>query len=164
MRAVTLFLGLLLAPAFAPEAGADQTVRLPLRTGWSLQSAALVRADGATLSRPGVDTRTWHAVTVPNTVVGALVENGTYPDPYFGMNLRKIPGTTYPIGERFTNLPMPADSPFKPSWWYRTEFDLPADGGERVWLHFDGINYREHLAERHAHRRADRRRRCVQAL
>ncbi len=64
-------------------------------------------------------------VNVPNTVVGALVESGHFPDPYFGMNLRTIPGTTYPIGERFTLLPTPADSPFKPSWWYRTELDAP---------------------------------------
>jgi exo-1,4-beta-D-glucosaminidase len=77
--------------------------------------------------------------------VGALVENGEYPDPNVGMNLRKIPGTTYPIGERFTLLPMPADSPFKHSWWYRTEFAVSASAGRHVALHFDGINYRANI-------------------
>lgn len=33
------------------------------------------------------------------------------------MNLRDIPGTTYPVGDRFTLLPMPDRSPFRPSWW-----------------------------------------------
>jgi exo-1,4-beta-D-glucosaminidase len=115
-------------------------------TQWTLQSSAAVKAGGAEISRPGFTTDGWHSIRVPNTVVGALVENGTYPDPYFGMNLRKIPGTTYPIGQRFTLLPMPADSPFKPSWWYRTEFEVPADrAGRAVSLHFEGINYRANV-------------------
>jgi exo-1,4-beta-D-glucosaminidase len=140
MRALAI-LAVMVVPVMA---AADQ--RVPLRNGWTLQSAARIAATGDTLSKPGVDTSAWHKVTVPNTVVGALVENGTYPDPYFAMNLRKIPGTTYPIGERFTLLPMPADSPFKPSWWYRTEFTVqPGAANRQVSLHFDGINYRANI-------------------
>jgi exo-1,4-beta-D-glucosaminidase len=49
----------------------------------------------------------------------------------------------YPVGEGFTDYPMPADSLFRPAWWFRTEFDLPAAAaGTRVWLHVDGLNYR----------------------
>jgi exo-1,4-beta-D-glucosaminidase len=126
------------------EAAASQGLRL--HKDWALQSSAKIAGGGEALSRPGYDPRGWYAVTVPNTVVGALVENGTYPDPYFGMNLRSIPGTTYPIGERFTLLPMPAESPFKASWWYRTEFDLEAElSGRSLWLRFDGINYRANV-------------------
>ena len=84
------------------------------RPAGALQSSAQVPAEGRRRLHRGFATDGWHAVTVPNTVVGALVENGTYPDPYFGMNLRKIPGTTYQIGEHFTLIPTPADSPFKP--------------------------------------------------
>jgi exo-1,4-beta-D-glucosaminidase len=144
---ISLKFTLLLAAASAcPPAAWGQSNRIPLKTGWALQSAAQVAARGDALSRAGADVTGWHQVTVPNTVVGALVENGHYPDPYFGMNLRKIPGTTYPIGERFTLLPMPADSPFKPSWWYRTEFSLPKTStGKTFWLHFDGINYRANI-------------------
>jgi len=117
-----------------------------VRPAWSLQSSARVAGTGPAISKPGYKADGWYKVRVPNTVVGALVENGTYPDPYFGMNLRSIPGTTYPIGERFTLLPMPADSPFKPSWWYRTEFTVPAARAGRAFaLHFDGINYRANL-------------------
>jgi exo-1,4-beta-D-glucosaminidase len=120
--------------------------KIPLQEGWMLQSSAVVKADGAALSSDGVDLSAWHRITVPNTVVGALVEIGQYPDPFFGMNLRKIPGTTYPIGQRFTLMPMPNDSPFKPSWWYRKEFDRPASShAKTIWLHFDGINYRANI-------------------
>lgn len=133
----------LAAVAAAAPAGAQSRTDL---TRWAIQSSARVPEQGDRLSRPGVDVRSWHAVTVPNTVVGALVEAGVYKDPYFGMNLRAIPGTTYPIGERFTLLPTPAESPFKPAWWYRTEFTLPgAKEGRRLALHFGGITYRANI-------------------
>ena len=101
--------------------------RIPLRDGWMLQSSCKVAAKGAQISVPGFPTDGWHATTVPSTVVAALVADKTYPDPYFGENLRSIPGTTYPIGKMFSVLPMPKDSPFRCSWWYRTEFRAPAD-------------------------------------
>lgn len=135
-----------LGVAIPRGASADAPARLPLATGWTLQSSAKVAAKGDALSRPGFETEGWYAATVPGTVVGALVGNGTYPDPFFGMNLRSIPGATYPIAKNFSHLPMPADSPFRASWWYRTEFELPAAAtGRTVWLHFDGINYRANV-------------------
>ena len=131
----------------APRAVGDAPPeRISLRTGWTLQSSAKVEAGGGSLSTPGYGARGWHAVAVPNTVAGALVENGTYKDPYFGMNLRALPGMDYPIGQRFTLLDTPKDSPFKPSWWYRTEFEVPAaHAGRSLALHFDGINYRANI-------------------
>jgi exo-1,4-beta-D-glucosaminidase len=135
-----------LALCLPSRALAEPGERLSLATGWALQASDRVPATGEVVSRPGFGLEGWHRASVPNTVVGALVADGTYPDPYFGMNLRSIPGTSYPVGERFTLLPMPADSPFKPSWWYRTEFQLPERlGQEQLWLHFDGINYRANL-------------------
>jgi exo-1,4-beta-D-glucosaminidase len=122
------------------------SARLPLRAGWLLQSSAHVQAAGGAISKPGYVAEGWHRINVPNTVAGALVDNGTYKDPYVGMNLRALPGMDYPIGQRFTLLATPKDSPFKPSWWYRTEFDLPASHeGRSLALHFDGINYRANI-------------------
>ncbi len=142
-RARMLALALLAGLCVAAPASAQPRTAL---TAWSIQSSARVPEKGGQLSRPGVNVASWQAVTVPNTVVGALVEAGVYKDPYFGMNLRSIPGTTYPIGERFTLIPTPVDSPFKPAWWYRTEFTVPArDAGRRLALHFDGINYRANI-------------------
>ena len=80
---------------------------------------------------------------MPTTVFAALVKQKVYPDPLFGMNLRSIPGVTYPIGTNFSNLPMQPDSPFAVPWWYRTEFTVPAAyKGKTLWLQFHGIDYR----------------------
>jgi exo-1,4-beta-D-glucosaminidase len=134
--------------AAQPLAAAAQTAssRLPLSAGWTLQDSAQVAAKGDALSKPGASVAGWHQVTVPNTVVGALVANGTYKDPFFGMNLRSLPGATNPIAKNYSHLPMMEDSPFRRSWWYRTEFDLPAGlAGRSLRLHFDGINYRANV-------------------
>jgi exo-1,4-beta-D-glucosaminidase len=140
-------IGTLAAFVLGTAEAVAQTARVPLETGWFLQSSAKIRINGDAISRPGFATAAWHRIAVPNTVVGALVESGVIrEDLYFGMTLRKLPGVSYPIGERFQLLPMPADSPYKPSWWYRTEFDLPRQPGrERTALHFNGINYRANI-------------------
>jgi exo-1,4-beta-D-glucosaminidase len=130
------------APARA-DAGA---ARLGLDRGWQIRSSAELSADGAALSKPGHPTGGWHEATVPGTVVGSMVANGRYPDPFFGMNLRSLPGATYALAKNFSHLPMPEDSPFRRSWWYRTEFDLPASlAGRSLSLHFDGVNYRANV-------------------
>ncbi|HUA97064.1 MAG TPA: hypothetical protein VMA34_01905 [Terracidiphilus sp.] len=116
----------------------------PLHDNWRLQSACKIQADGATISAPGFSTDDWIKTTVPSTVLAAQVAAGLLPDPYYGDNLRKLPGVSYPIGHNFENEPMPADSPYHCGWWYRTQFTAPApDGpGAHYWLHFGGINYR----------------------
>ena len=131
-------------PAAPPEASA--TPKILLRENWAIQSSADVRAAGAAVSAPGFQTRDWYRATVPSTVLGALVQQRVYPDPYVGMNLRSIAGTSYPIFSNFSNDPMPPDSPFRHSWWYRTEFKLPAAyKGKTLWLGFDGINFRANV-------------------
>ena len=78
--------------------------------------------------------------------MSALVEDKVYPDPYTGVNLCSIPGTTYPIFEGFSNVPMPPASPFRQAWWYRTGFKIPPSySGKTVGLRFDGINYRANV-------------------
>lgn len=124
---------------------AQQAV-LTLSQGWQLASSARVNDTGTELSKPGGGTGKWGAASVPTTVFNALVTEGVYPDPDFGMNLRQVPGESYPVGANFSNLPMPAGSPFAVPWWFRTEFTLPAAWrGRTVWLDFDGINYRANI-------------------
>jgi exo-1,4-beta-D-glucosaminidase len=66
-----------------------------------------------------------------------------YEDPYFGMNLRSVPGVSYAIGSEFANQETPSASPYAVPWWYRNEFEVPAQfNGKTVWLAFRGINYR----------------------
>ena len=151
VRTCFLCLAAIAFAAFVPPLALAQTselsnVRVQLRAGWQLQSSCQSSTTGGQISTPGFQTIGWHPISVPSTVVAALVADGTYPDPDFGMNLRKIPGTTYPIGANFANLPMSKDSPFACSWWYRKEFTIPKDFSNRTaWLHFDGINYRANI-------------------
>ena len=119
---------------------------IPLKSGWMIQANARIDQDGKELSSTKFHPVGWHAATVPTTVLAALVADKVYPDPDFGMNLRSIPGTTYPIGANFSNMPMPQDSPFMGPWWFRNEFALPAGyKGKTIWLDFGGINYRANI-------------------
>jgi len=115
---------------------------LPIIEGWRLQSSAEMDGpNGAVLSKPGAGTQGWYPVTMPSTVLAALVENEVYPDPYYGENLKSIPG--YQAGRW---MRMDESSPFYPSWWYRTEFAVPKElEGKNLRLHLDGINYRAHV-------------------
>jgi len=110
-------------PSQAPAESSDNW-RLMLREGWVIQPSAQARAAGDVLSTARYAPKGWCQASVPTTALNALVRNKVYPDPYFGMNLRSIPGTQYPIGENFANSPMPSDSPFNGSWWFRRKFQL----------------------------------------
>ena len=132
--------------SLAAHAASAPNSRVELKEGWAIQSSASVSDKGDALSAVGHATPGWYGTSVPSTVFAALVRNHVYPDPYFGMNLRSVPGVSYPIGQNFSNIEMPADSPFRVSWWYRTEFTLPKVArGQHLWLHFDGINYRANV-------------------
>ena len=150
MKNLALWVLLLSALSFAfvpdsTEAPASAQ-RVSLEKNWHLQSACKLTDGGEKISRPGYNLQSWLATTVPHTVLGAQVDAKMFPDPFYGMNLRAIPGTTYPIGKLFAELPMPDDSPYKCSWWYRTEFHLgPQHQGKNIRLHFDGINYRANI-------------------
>ena len=128
-----------------PQPPATST-RLFLRKGWSIQSSAQIKEQGDTISDNKFQPKNWYPAAVPSTIVGTLVDDKVYPDPLVDKNLRLIPGCTYPIGANFSNLPMPEDSPFRVSWWYRTQFRLPeSDRGKNVWLNFEGINFRANI-------------------
>ncbi|WP_394831484.1 hypothetical protein LVJ94_33730 [Pendulispora rubella] len=135
----------------APAASTQAAVvgdSLRLQDGWSIRSSAEETRDGAALSRVGVDASHWLPTRVPSTVVAAQVAHGDLPDPYFGTNLRNIPGSRdFEYQGKTDNASfydMEDTNPYKVPWWYRTEFELPA-GREHVWLHFDGINYRANI-------------------
>ena len=135
-----------LAPARLSADPQSDAQKFFLHSDWTLQSSCQINVTPEQISTTGFNTTGWHSTTVPSTVVAALVADKTYPDPYYGKNLRDIPGTEYPIGKNFSLLPMPQDSPFRCSWWYRTEFKLPENfAGRKVWLHFGGINNRANI-------------------
>jgi hypothetical protein len=76
---------------------------------------------------PGPSSPDWYRATVPGTVLTTLVNNNIYPEPTYGENNRP------------TIIP---ESLCRTSYWYRTEFNVPADyAGRQIWLNFEGINY-----------------------
>src|SRR6476646_3944743 len=132
------------ATVAAPASRADGDIIL--REAWRVQSSAKVSSAAEAISISGFDASSWYKTSAPNTVFAVLVENGVYKNPYFGMNLRSVPGVSYAIGSEFANQEMPADSPYAVPWWYRKEFEVPAQfKGKTVWLAFRGINYRAEI-------------------
>ena len=70
----------------------------------------------------------WYVATVPGTVLTTLVNDGVYPEPLYGENMRNIP-----------------ESLNKTSYWYRKTLRSAAYRGRHTWLHFEGINYRAQI-------------------
>ncbi len=145
-------LGVVVATIFmSARSWAENLEKLPasvvsLNYGWQIQSSCEAKATGLQISTPGFEATGWHKTTVPNTVVGTLVDDKTYPDPMYGMNLKKLPGMNYSDKSFFALQDMPEGSPFRCSWWWRTEFAVkPPFSGEHFWLHFPGINYRANV-------------------
>ena len=117
--------GLLCAAVLLPVCGAAQSL-VPLSAGWQMQDIARVPESGAAVSSRGFRVTNWYRATVPGTVLTTLVNNHVYPEPTYGEN------------ERPETIP---ESLNKTSYWYRTEFTVPAAySGRHVWLNFDGIN------------------------
>lgn len=144
IRNAILLLIIAAAPSFAAHPSIDLSqpgARVTLRQGWQIQSSTKVGEDGGVISTAGYQPSGWYSTTMPTTVLAALVAAKVYPDPNYGMNLRSIPGTSYPIGGNFSQDPMPPGSPFRAGWWYRTQFTIPAGArGKQLWLRFNGIN------------------------
>jgi hypothetical protein len=95
--------------------------------GWTMIEAPKlpIEADGARISQASFAASGWMRATVPGTVLTTLVDDGIYPDPYYGLN----------------NLAIP-ESLNKQDYWYRNAFDLPAAlAGQQLMLDFEGINY-----------------------
>jgi mannosylglycoprotein endo-beta-mannosidase len=122
--AFRLFVLFAVIAVFAPR---HSFAQLPPQTidGWQMQDAAKVAEAAPVISSAAFEPQSWYAATVPGTVLTTLVNNGVYPEPLYGENMREIP-----------------ESLNKTSYWYRTTFNVPAVyKGRRIWLHFGGINY-----------------------
>jgi exo-1,4-beta-D-glucosaminidase len=148
-RRILLFTALFVCSVFGLVSLAQSQVNskpLELLRGWEIQSACHVAATGENISESGFATAGWHKTTVPNTAVGTLVDDKTYPEPMVGTNLKNLPGMNYSSASFFANQDMPEGSPFKCAWWWRNEFDLPtAFANKNIVIHFPGINYRANV-------------------
>jgi hypothetical protein len=114
---------------------------------WKIESTTRVVASEGTISSTSFNDSSWTKAEVPTTVLRALVKAGIYPDPHFDLNDLQIPDASDELSKRLDlnkyshikNVP----NPFKDPYWFRTTFQIPpARKDKRVWLNFDGINYR----------------------
>ena len=115
-------------PVAHAAVGAQSDGVLELAGGnWRVQRASLVAAGGEAVSQPGFADKDWMIATVPGTVLTSYLNDGAIPDPDFGDNQYAI-----------------SDSFFCADFWYRDEFNAPAQqhAGEHTWLNFDGINWK----------------------
>lgn len=114
---------------------------------WRMESSTQVTDTGVMLSTSAFSDENWIKAEVPTTVLGALVKAGVYPDPHFDLNDFRIPDASDEMNKRldlskYSHLKGVAN-PFKDPYWFRTTFQVPAENkGKKIWLNFDGINYR----------------------
>ena len=106
-----------------PASAATQTLGL---RGWSVQSSASARGNGAALSRPGFRPKGWLRVRpdaggAPGTEVEALVANGRCPNVFFSTNIKRCFGYMKSLGP--DTIPR-----FAVPWWFRTTFSALGRG------------------------------------
>ena len=94
-------------------------------SSWKIKRAAESDAQGTVISMKDFDDSEWIAATVPGTVLTSYVNIGAVPDPNHADNLLHI-----------------SDSYFNSDFWYRKEFDIRKTDGKRMFLEFDGINWK----------------------
>ena len=81
--------------------------------------------EGAEVSSEGFDDTSWTVATVPGSVLTSFVNTEAVPDPNYSDNIFNI-----------------SESYFLSDFWYRTTFDWKKTSEERVFLNFDGINWK----------------------
>ncbi len=114
-------------PVPLPPPEADGSLKLS--GGWRLVNQGLLPDKAAAVSTCGYDDSKWLIATVPGTILTSYLNLGAVPDPFYGDDLSQI-------SDFFSHT----------NWWYRNELEIPASyAGKRVWLNFDGINYRAYV-------------------
>ncbi len=97
---------------------------------WKLQNASLVKATPERIAQSGFDDSQWIPAVVPGTVLGSYVAAGLEPDPWFGDQMSRISDEIFSQND----------------FWYRNTLMVPADySGRRIWLNFDGINWKAEI-------------------
>ncbi len=99
-----------------------------LNEGWKCINIKDARAGGEKISEPSYSLKGFINATVPGTVLTTMLNDKMIPDPFYGMNNKKIPDI-YDTGRDYY------------TYWFVKDFSENAKPGEQVWLHFRGINY-----------------------
>lgn len=94
-------------------------------TPWRLRRISEVSATGEEISTREYVDASWMPAVVPGTVLTSFIKAGAVPDPNFSDNIFQI-----------------SDSYFNSDFWYRGVLKAPCGEGRRVFLDFDGVNWK----------------------
>jgi hypothetical protein len=120
---------ILLLLCFVSIKGVSQGKVYELNNGWVCKNIEQVSENGQVLSKPDYAISSWLPAIIPGTVLTTLLNNGMVPDPFYGMNNKRIPDIYYTGSNEYT-------------YWFVKDFEEtrpPVD--EQVWLHLRGVNY-----------------------
>ena len=96
------------------------------RGNWKISREPQAKADAEDISKVGFNDNSWIPATVPGTVAGSYFNAGAIAD----------------IRHDDDQLCI-SESWFNSDFWYRNEFDVPAEfNGKTLLLNFDGINWK----------------------
>lgn len=97
-----------------------------LSKGWEMIEGYKLMEKGLSLWDNKTRATEWYNAVVPGTVLTTLVEEGVYPDPFYGLNNLLIPDTLCRM-----------------DWWYRNSFEMPDNEIKSDYqLVLNGINYK----------------------
>jgi mannosylglycoprotein endo-beta-mannosidase len=100
-----------------------------LNSDWKCISVSKVTSNGEKISDPSYKLSGWLQATVPGTVLTTLLNNKLVPDPFWGMNNKKITDIYNSGREYYT-------------YWFVKDFEEKVNTvDEQVWLQFRGVNY-----------------------
>ncbi|MFA5418684.1 MAG: sugar-binding domain-containing protein [Bacteroidales bacterium] len=121
--------------------------KIKLVENWLIKNSLEVNIADEMVSSVQYKPEGWFPTSVPTTVLGVFVKNGTYPDPHFGMNNFMIPDVSDIFNAKHDlakySYLKGKENPWKDPYWFRTEVVVPKQyKNKQIWLTFNGINYR----------------------
>jgi mannosylglycoprotein endo-beta-mannosidase len=103
-------------------------VQYELNSEWKCTPVSGINASGIEISKTTFGLKNWKPAVVPGTVLTTMLENKEIPDPFYGMNNKKIKDIFDTGRDYYT-------------YWFVKDFKESALPGEQVWLNLRGVNY-----------------------
>lgn len=119
---------------------ATSPITLYLTNGWQLARVPDVSQTGVQISETNFTaSSSWITAIVPGTALTSYQVDGVIPDPYFGTNMA--------VDEELDSSPsIDGSGYYDTNYWYRDAFFVPRTfAGQRIWLDFDGINWKANI-------------------
>jgi len=88
----------------------------------------MAKGTGKEISMPSYGIADWKPAVVPGTVLTTMLENKEIPDPFYGMNNKKIKDI-YDTGRDYY------------TYWFVKDFKEDVVPGQNIWLNLRGVNY-----------------------